>query len=529
MKRIITLVLAVLMVTGLLAGCGGGGNTPTEPGGTAEPQYGGSLTFVCDASPNSLDPAKSTGVFKYMYTNLVYEAPLTRDAEGNIRPSVCDFELSEDGLTLKLWVLEGKKFHDGTDVEIEDVVASLQRTVHNSPNKYVKPFIKSIDVKDGIATVTFTEYSEKAMYYIACVHPFLGVMPKEICEEYTRESGKIIMDVADAIGTGPYKFSDWRAEESVTVVRFDGYKANENDYTGAAAPKKAYLDSITLLYNGDYSSAALTLLGGDADLAENISHDYRDQATASGIKYNALNYTAGLAITFNTKGSNPSSVNADLRKAIMAAIDVPEFVEFLHHGAYSVGGGPILSKDYYNAEFDNADYMGADNLATVQKYLTAAGYNNEQISFVCPSTTPEWATMIESYLKKAGINVKVSTMEMEAYEEHIASAANDWDFFMGYPSLNDTPVLLNDNVMQTYYLSAEKDALLSTLKTQIAGSDEYMATWNELASQMVDDCAIVILGQSKLEWFMNSDLYFDYDGRLPFLWNAYWGNPEAHK
>ena len=136
--------------------------------------------------------------------------------------------------------------------------------------------------------------------------------------------------------------------------------------------------------------------------------------------------------------------------------------------------------------------------------------------------------MIEAYLSAAGITIKTESMEEEAWNEFIADPNNDWDFYMGYPSLNNTPVLLNDNVMKTWYNSPEKDALLEALSGQLAGSADYMATWDQLAEQMVDDCAVVVLGQSKLEWFMSEDLNFDYEGRLPFLWNAYWTNPADH-
>ena len=180
MKKLFALLLAMVMVFSLVA-CGQPSNptdpsqtnpsqtnpsqndpstpNPTEP--TVDPaaleaaKYGGHLDFCVYAKPTRLDPAKATGTWYYMYTNLVYEAPLTRDAEGNIRPNVCNFELSEDQLTLKLWVREGLKFHDGSPVEIEDVVASIRRTVHKSPRQFVDAYIQNVEIKDGVATITF--------------------------------------------------------------------------------------------------------------------------------------------------------------------------------------------------------------------------------------------------------------------------------------------------------------------------------------------------------------------------------------
>lgn len=530
MKKLLALLLAIAMVASLAA-CA---NNPKDPApgpdgpNAGTPQKGGHLNFISEMAPTNLDPAKSTGLYKYLYTNLVYEAPLTRDGEGNIRPNVCNFEYSDDGLTLKLWVREGVTFHDGSAVEIEDVVASIKRAVHNSPRNYVAAYIKDVQIADGVATITFTEYLEKTMTYIASVNPLIGVMPKEICEKFSYESGLVITDVKDAIGTGPYKFTDLQPEVSVSLERYEGYVPVEAGYTGAAAPKMAYMDTITLLTNTDQSAMSLALLAGDADLAENISPDYRDQAAAANITRNPLPYTAGFAITFNTFGNNPTSSNANLRKAVVSAIDIPEFVNFLNADTYDVTGNPCLSDVFKKDQFDKADYMGEDKAETVKKYLDAAGYNGEKLTFICPASEPEWATMVDSYMRKAGINVEVKTMEDDAWVEFYSAASNDWDFYLGFPSLADSPSLLNDNYMKNWYNSAAKDALLTELCGQVTGSADYLQTWDKLATQIVDDCAVVIFAQSKLDWYLGEDLHFTYEGRLPYLYNAYWTNPQNH-
>lgn len=547
MKRLLALLLAIIMVFSIV-GCskneeqaeienpveatsGTKADAEAEVPTEAEPvdtKRGGHLNFVSEMAPTDLDPAKSTGLYKYLYTNLVYETPLTRDGEGNIRPNVCNFEFSEDGLTLKLWVREGVTFHDGSAVEIEDVVASIKRAVHKSPRNYVAAYIKDVQIEDGVATITFTEYLEKTMTYIASVNPLIGVMPKEICEKYSYESELVITDLNDAIGTGPYKFTELIPEVSVSVERYEGYVPVEPGYTGAAAPKMAYMDSITLITNTDQAAMSMALLAGDADLAENISQDYHEQAAAANITRNPLPYTAGLTITFNTFGSNPTSSNADLRKAIVAAIDIPELVNFLNADTYYITGSPTLSDVFYKEQFDSSDYMGEDKAETIQKYLDAAGYNGETITFICPASEPEWATMIESYMRNANINCKIEIMEDDAWVEYYSTATNDWDFYLGFTTLADSPSLLNDNYMKNWYNSEAKDALLAELCSQVTGSAGYLETWDKLATQIVDDCAVVVFAQSKLDWFLGEDLNFTYEGRLPYLYNAYWTNPEEH-
>ena len=534
MKKLLALLLAIAMVLSLTACFGLGGTTdPTEaptdgPDIPEEAKYGGHLDFCVYAKPTRLDPAKATGTWYYMYTNLVYEAPLTRDAEGNIRPNVCNFELSEDQLTLKLWVREGLKFHDGSPVEIEDVVASMQRAVHKSPRQFVAGYIKDVKIEDGVATITFKEYAEKTMYYIASVNPLIGVMPKEIAEEYSNESGKFIVDVADAIGTGPYKFTELVDSVSVSVARFDDYIPVEEGYTGYAAPKKAYLDTITFHANTDVTSSTVALMDGQYDLFADCAADLATKLQAAGIKTLKKSQTSGNVFFMNTRG-NGVTANVNMRKAMMAAIDIPEFVSYMTDGEFTKGGFcPAVDEVYYTDVFEKADYMGEDNVELAKQYLAAAGYNGEKVQLAVTSAYADVATLLADYFTAAGINYEVISVESGSAAAYYADKSNAWDIYYTAPSLNNTPTLLSATIMDTDYLGAEKDALLKELQGMVVGSEEYMNKWYELAEQMVDDCAVVFLHPVNVEWAFNGDFNLKYDGISTYLFNSYWTNPAQH-
>lgn len=545
MKKLLALLLAMIMVFTLVACVGPNTTTTTQNGndGTTVPpttgdpdalekaKYGGHLDLLINNTPTNLDPAKSTGVWNYPWTTLVYEAPLTRDAEGNIRPNVCEFELSEDQLTLKLWVREGVTFHDGSAVEIEDVVASVKRAVHKSPRNYVAAYIKDVTVDDkGVATFTFTEYNERTMYYIASVNPLISVMPKEIAEKYSYESGEVITAIEDAIGTGPYKVTEFATEEHVSFARYDGYVAVAEGYTGFAAPKKAYLDTITVWRDADTSATNLGMLSGLYDLRGAAGSEFIDQFVANGLNRLDKKTTSGEQIIFNTYGKGiVSGDNADMRKAICAAIDFPELLSQLNGITIEESGCcPAIDGIYYTDVFEKADYMGADNVELSKQYQKAAGYNGEELQIaMCGELTVEF-TLICGYLDAAGIKYKINMMEQTAWEEFVANPENAWDIQYSYLSMANTPTMLNDNLMKVNYNSAQKDTLMAELNGMKAGSAEYIAKWHELAEQMVDDCATVFANQIVQTWWMNPDLNFDFDGLSPYIFNAYWTNPDEH-
>ena len=553
MKKLLALLLVIVMIISMTA-CvqtndptdptktptnptntttGPQGN-PTEP--TQDPaaleaaKYGGHLDFCVYANPTYLDPAKATGTWYYMYTNMVYETPLTRDAEGNIRPNVCNFELSADQLTLKLWVREGLKFHDGSPVEIEDVVASLRRAVHKSPRQFVDAFIENVEIKDGVATIKFKSYNEKTMYYIASANPLIGVMPKEIAEKYpySKDNQQYIIDVADAIGTGPYKYTQFKSGEYVTVERFKDYIPVEEGYTGYAAPKKAYLDSVTYHRNTEATASTLALMDGQFDLFADCPSDFEAQLQSKGIKTLKKLQTSGNVFFMNTHG-NGVTANANMRKAMMAAIDIPEFVSYMTEGEFTKGGFcPAVDDIYYTDVFEKADYMGEDNVALAQQYMAAAGYNGEPVHLALGSAYANVATLLAEYFAAAGINYEVTMLESGATRDFYLDKSNPWDISYSAPSLNNTPTLLSGTIMNDDYKGAEKDALLKELQGMVVGSEEYMNKWYELANQMVDDCGIVFLHRVNVEWAFNADFNLEYDGISTYLFNSYWTNPENH-
>ena len=532
MKKLLALLLAIAMVLSLAA-CFGPAD-PTDPTGNPEipeeAKYGGHLDFCVYANPTYLDPAKATGTWYYMYTNMVYEAPLTRDAEGNIRPNVCNFELSEDQLTLKLWVREGLKFHDGSPVEIEDVVASLRRAVHKSPRQFVDEFIENVEIKDGVATIKFKSYNEKTMYYIASVNPLIGVMPKEIAEKYpyTSSNQQYIIDIADAIGTGPYKYTQFVSGTSVSVERFKDYIPVEEGYTGYAAPKKAYLDSVTFHRNTDESASTLALMDGQYDLFADCPVDFAAQMQDKGIKTLTKTQTSGNVFFMNTRGKGVTA-NVNMRKAMMAAIDIPEFVSEMTDGEFTKGGFcPAVDDIYYTDVFEKADYMGKADVALAKQYMEKAGYKGETVHLALGSAYANVATLLAEYFDAAGINYEVTMLETGTTAAFYGDKNNAWDIYYTAPSLNNTPTLLSTTIMDADYLGAEKDALLKELQGMVVGSTEYMNKWYELANQMVDDCAVVFLHPVNVEWAFNGDFNLEYDGISTYLFNSYWSNPAQH-
>ncbi len=550
LKKILAVLLAIAMVACMFAGCGSKETTPdptdspnatgTEPadatGGedsTDGPQYGGHLNVRTAVYPRQLDPLKEIGTWRYLWTTCVYENALTRDADNNIVPGVCEFELSEDQLTLKLWVRDGVKFHNGDTVDIYDVEASLKRSMnlYSSYKNYVTPYVASMEVADDILTIVFSEYKAKCLYYMAGHQTWSAIMPKEICEKYPDDY--ITDQMEDAIGTGPYKWADYVANEYATIERWEDYVPYENDYTGIAKTKRAYLDSITFTYVSADDTAAMGALSGEVDMTEVMPEEYMPQAESAGLVKVSLDSDNGLAMIFNTKGtSNICAKYPDLRKAIMAAIDYEAFLKIVTDNSHIMNANPALDPIYETDIFNNADYYGDTDMEVVNKYLAAAkaaGYDDEPVQLVLSNARTDIANLLTSYMDDAGINYQLTMMEEASVSEFYGDPNNNWDLYFTWPAYAFAPTNLSASLTMNNYENPAKDALIEEMENLQPTSQEYIDKWYELAQMMVDDCATAYMGRIYWFWYQPADLHTnDEDSLIRYFFNAYWENPEDH-
>ena len=507
-------------------------------------RYGGHANIRSATMMTKVDPLKKTGLWAYQFQTCVFENALTRDTNNNIQPAVCDYELSDDTLTLKLWVRDGIKFSNGDTVDIYDVEASITRsfTMFGSMKTKVYPYLESMEVgADGkTLTLKFTEYQENTLYYLAAYQTWCPIMPKEICEKYPDTE---IEDIADLIGTGPYMYSEWNNPESVTLVRVPGYEPREadRDRTGFAGMKYAFLDSITFIGNQNDGSAALAVLNGDYDVVECIPSEYYQLALASGLKETILPSNVGCMTYFNVDNSKDESGNyvnvcakyPSLRKAIMAAIDYEAYLTVVTDNQQVMGGSPWQSPLYQNDLWTSADYYGPTKLDVAAKYVAQAkaeGWNGEEpVQIVYSNKRTDIPTLFQDYMAKAGIPSVVTLMEDSAYSEYTAAGSgNNYDILFVWPTYSFTPTLQPSYFTARWSENETKNALLEQMKTLPTDSAEYIRLAREYDELLIDECGAAYMSMINWYWYSPQELEFNDQGLVRYFFNSYWDDPENH-
>ncbi len=534
MKRWLSMLLALVMVLSLTSCVGSddpkdSSNSPnneTNPSNSGDDgesaKYGGVLDIAVVADPGSADPHFVANTSMYLFSTLVYENPLAQDEEGNVCPNVCDYELSEDGLTLKLWVREGVTFHDGSAVEIEDVIASLER-VNAFGSKEIGNIMKLIaeqNVTDGVWTVTFSKYSPNTLYYLSVRQTIAAVLPKEVCEKYGTNP---ITEIADCIGTGPYKCTSYQSGIGYETVRYDDYVAVPEGHNGEAAPKKAYMDKINVWVNEDDDSRGMGAMNGDYDLIENMSN-YQETLLGMGWTHSENVSSKTWYIGFNTNGNRPTA-DVNLRKAIACMCDIVGFAANAEVGDIVDPWIIPEGNQYYTDAFAKADYRGT-GLEKAKEYLAASNYNGEEI--VLPAAKNEnLIIMLHAALtSELGVN---ATIDYAGDNTFIVDMNNAWDVVIaGSTNVAAYPSLVPKALRTTYWANEEKDELFAQLETTPVGSADSLEKWDRLLEIWVNDAPNMPLCTYGVPFLLAEGLNCTPGNFFMAAYNAYWDVPAEH-
>jgi peptide/nickel transport system substrate-binding protein len=236
---------------------------PTKAGG------GGALKLLFWQAPTLLNPHFAVGTKDQEASSMFYE-PLARwDGDGNLvpilaaeAPSMQNGGLADDGKSVVWKLKRGVTWHDGKPFTADDVVFNWEYakdpgTAAVSIASYKDIVVEKVD--DFAIRIKFEKPTP--FWANAFVGNFGMVIPKHLFEAYKGDKSRDAPNNLTPVGTGPYKFVDFKPGDLVRGALNPSYHVKN----------RPYFDTIEMKGGGDAVSAARAVLQtGEYDYAWNL-------------------------------------------------------------------------------------------------------------------------------------------------------------------------------------------------------------------------------------------------------------------
>src|SRR5699024_5790521 len=274
-NRLFIVLTLLISLAFIVAACGGGDDLEDamedEKEGTEEAEEeeeeeeeeeasgemieGGDLKLGIISDPVMFLPTHSNDTASGDIEDIIFDQLTRTDEEIDIQPELAtDWDISDDGLTYTFYLRDDVTFHDGEPLTAEDVEFTYNIFLDED---YTGPRAGSfINLDEVIAvddhTVEF-HLSEVDARFLASTG--YGILPKHILGDVPAEDLESHDFVSNPIGSGPFKFEEWKDGQYVKLSAYEDY------YQG-----RPHLDTLTLPIVGDQNALMAQIEAGDVDV-----------------------------------------------------------------------------------------------------------------------------------------------------------------------------------------------------------------------------------------------------------------------
>ncbi|MFG2873499.1 ABC transporter substrate-binding protein [Streptomyces sp. NPDC048337] len=269
-----------------------------------------SFTWSIYAEPTTIDYAYSFDFPPNQILSNVCESLLRWNPDLTTSPNLAASYANPTPTTWVYQIRPGVRFHDGTELTADDVVASLRRNLDPGTasvwaNQYKN--VKSVD-RTGPLEVTVTLAKPDSTF-----NKYLAAGPGTVESAATlAKSGKDYGNPQTGVNcTGPFSFASWTSGQSLTLKRFDDYWNPE---------LKARSGQVKFVFLTDATTRVNAFQSGEVDGGWMVPPNAYAQlgATQAGTLYFGRNTTVADEVVSNLKG--PLG-DARVRRALLMAID----------------------------------------------------------------------------------------------------------------------------------------------------------------------------------------------------------------
>jgi peptide/nickel transport system substrate-binding protein len=438
LKKLLFIILAIILVSGLLFASCSTKSTPTtsvpasssptttsapkptttvaattsapKPTTTAAPtattvtpQFGGVLKVITDPGltnigyPGAINAGNDGSYRQPALEELVRYSP---DGKGTVVPCLAtEWKFNADYTTLTFTLRKGVKFHDGTDFNAAAAKFSLDMVI-NSVMTDLKTVSSTEVVDDYTLRLNLKNYDSALLINLAnYICPM--VSPTAI-NKMTKEEALL-----HPVGTGPFKFVSYSRDSSLKFERFADYWQKP----------KPYLDGIEFSFISDPVVRLVSLKAGDGHIVRQIpTADAADLKATGKFAVNPQEMAVISIIGDSAHSTSPFS-NLKVRQALSYAIDSATIAKTVGKNYFLPCNQIITPLDFgYNPKIVGYPY----NADKAKQLLSEAGFSkgfDTKVSYTSGVYQTDFFTMIQSYFKVVGINLTLDVADAARYND----------------------------------------------------------------------------------------------------------------
>ncbi|MCB1185689.1 ABC transporter substrate-binding protein [bacterium] len=417
MRRFNLSILIATIALLALAGCpkpptgNTGSTTGTNTGSTGGEKRARNYNFPLPADVKSLDPAHITDTVSDSVAQRLFNRLVKFDTDGSVEPDLAEsYEISEDGKVYTFHLRSGVKFHNGEDLNSDDVIYSYSRLVDPDTdsersnlmsyvagaNDYLGGRAESVSglqaPDEGTVQITLTA-PYAPFLNVLCMTTF-GVVPSSEVERDERGFG------ANPVGTGPFVFESWTPDERVVL------KAN-----------RTYFGNVP-----EIETLTFRIIGDESTRFENFRNGTLEHCDIPASKIKTVNDDANLkgliagepamdmyAYGFNCDAA-PFKDNAALRQALNYAVDKQNIIDNIWGGLVTQQNTIVPAGMFYHYEGSVSYPYDPEKAAAL---LEQAGYPNGEglpeltLNVDLQEVNKQVAEAVQEDLSRVGVTVKI--------------------------------------------------------------------------------------------------------------------------
>jgi peptide/nickel transport system substrate-binding protein len=489
-------------------------------GAAPAPRRGGQLVVALESEPPNLDMHWSALNFIRYIAYHVNDQLFTLNEKFEPIPLLAEsHRVSGDGKTYTITLRRGIKFHNGQDLTADDVVASLQRWMRRSTMGQAMAFnVTEIRAADSrTVQIALKQPMGFVPGALAAFRQGAAIYPKSAIEKAGARD-----PVTDYIGTGPYRFVEWRRGQHVLLRRYDGYQSRSEPANGYGGRREAYFDEIRFVFVREPSVRAVGVQAGDFHFAWPVSTDDYSRLQANPNIETFLSAPRMFQVLLNKR--SPLMSNLQLRRAVQAAVDAREIMTgvFGDQRFWRLDPGIMWKETAWWSDAGKELYNMA-NPERARQLLSEAGYRGEPIRMIV--SAPErihltGSQILKRQLERAGMTVQEIPMDVNTHRDTAQNPAR-WELYTMDSTYREHPILhIHWRVDYGFWENQEKELLMQRLLT-VQNPGVAKSIWERVQLLYYQDVAMVKAGdyfdlvamQKRVQNYKNMP--------EPFFWNVW--------